>query len=138
MVSRLPQATFWHCWTGERCQLALIETADELRTGCHGWVTIAIPPQFYQVALRSALLSNKALVDQVAHLLRMQSYELVTINGSVPDLSCADLLSELVKVCHAAQVPVWVDSYGPAMDTLLSSDQLRSWLNPNRQEYDSS
>ena len=67
--------------------------------------------------------------------LKSQDVSLVTLNGSLPNPSCMHLLVELVTICHEFNVPVWVDSYGPAMNVLLQSEILPELVKPNQQEF---
>ena len=66
---------------------------------------------------------------------RLSEVQLVIISGGVPSASCNDLYRVLLDVCAQANVPCWVDGYGPAMDAALAGAHPPALVKPNREEY---
>jgi len=66
---------------------------------------------------------------------RLSDVQLVIISGGVPSASCNDLYRVLLDVCAQANVPCWVDGYGPAMDAALAGAHPPALVKPNREEY---
>lgn len=93
----------------------------------------------------TALLENGfAVSDDEQQLLlrrlqnRLDHVDLCIVSGSVPDAACTELFCGIAVHCREAGVPCWIDSYGPAMDTVLRSDCLPQLAKPNREEFSSS
>ncbi len=65
---------------------------------------------------------------------RASTCQLVLIGGSVPDPSCQDLYRQIGQACAGAGIPVWLDSYGPALERALSGNCPPQLVKLNRQE----
>ena len=75
-----------------------------------------------------------ALLGRVSDLLPQA--RLCIISGSVPDqATCGDLYRDLCDLCARANVPCWVDAYGPAMDACLNGPHPPALAKPNREEF---
>lgn len=93
----------------------------------------------------TALLENGfAVTAQEQDLLILELERLIgeaqlcIVSGSVPDAACNDLFPRITQVCHRHAIPCWVDSYGPAMDCVLDSDNKPDFAKPNLQEFEMS
>ncbi len=61
--------------------------------------------------------------------------DLVIAAGSVPCPAAVGLWARVAAACAAAQVPLWLDSYGPAMDAALAGPAPIAVAKPNREEH---
>ncbi len=117
--------------------LRLVDTAARLRCGFLAGSGAGAPTE---------LLENGSSVtpDEVRNLLAavtetLAEVDLAVIAGSIPDASsCADLLHDIAGLCARANVPCWIDSYGPAMDRVLVGGHPLALVKPNRDELASS
>ena len=64
--------------------------------------------------------------------------DLVIVGGSVPDPVANGLYAEICTSCHELAIPIWVDSYGEAMDETLQGAHPPHLAKPNREELASS
>jgi fructose-1-phosphate kinase PfkB-like protein len=79
-------------------------------------------------------------VAEVERLLRRvgdlaRDADLVIVSGSVPDPRLVDLYRKLLDILAEAEVPCWLDAYGPAMDAALAGRNPPVLAKPNREEY---
>ena len=65
----------------------------------------------------------------------LDNADLVIAAGSVPCAAATDLWARVATVCATAAVPLWLDSYGPAMDAALAAAAPIAVAKPNREEY---
>ena len=73
------------------------------------------------------------LLDRVRGLI--QGADLVIAAGSVPDPAVDGLYRLVLDACHHANVPCWIDAYGPAMDRALAGAHPPQLAKPNAAEY---
>jgi tagatose 6-phosphate kinase len=66
---------------------------------------------------------------------RLREVDLVIVSGGVPAPSCNSLYRLLLDACAIADVPCWVDGYGPAMEEALAGPHPPALVKPNREEY---
>lgn len=113
-------------------ETAFTDTAARLRLGFQ-----APGPEGTTSLLETGFTVTPAEVDRLIDTIaeRAPSADLVVVGGSVPDpATCDGLLVAILTVCAAAGTPCWVDSYGPAMDRALASDQPPALAKPNAEE----
>lgn len=60
--------------------------------------------------------------------------ELLICSGSVPDHGLSQLWAAVASACAQQGICCWIDSYGPAMATVLAGSSLPALAKPNRQE----
>lgn len=129
-------------WSGERLRAlvtadgqepAFTETDARLRIGftlTHEGDTTGMMEHGFAVSAEE----QQSLLARVAEQLPI--IDLVIVSGSVPDPNCGQLYAAILDHCATAEVPCWVDSYGPAMDAALTNNHPPSLVKPNRQEYE--
>ncbi len=60
----------------------------------------------------------EALHQRVQECLREGEVEAITLSGSSPSPATHELFSELIALARGAKIPVFLDTYGPALDAI--------------------
>ncbi|NRA37064.1 MAG: hypothetical protein HRU15_02895 [Planctomycetes bacterium] len=130
-------------WSGTAFRaIVASEGQDESFIDCVARLRLGFMAKDCADAGSTAVLENGFMVqsqEQDALIQHVQSQvascDLVIISGSVPHQNCEQLFVCLLDICNAANVPCWIDSYGPAMDAALQHTRPPQMVKPNREEY---
>ena len=130
-LARLGQAprpvTFLGGFVGSQCE-SLMRTADGLdpvviQTEAPTRVILSVltdgtteQTAFFDPDPAIASSEAQALYQQVDDQLKSREVEALTLSGSSPAAATHGLYSDLIALANARRVPVFLDTYGPALD----------------------